>query len=400
MGQYQSRLFNFIIEQSRRVTETAAIALRRLRVATTWGMETIAFSVDAIVKRVRSSSKAFRQSTTTGGKFVASAVDGSIVRILTLVEPLQTDAEVRSIASSLSSRQLILVGTNNTIIYELSASQHDILQTSIVNVLPEGDRQELAKFIPPQRQFSSQLLQQTQRGILWVRQTTTAIASGKTDRIPNFDAKSAPFLQPVNRILSWVKRTAVAIVPYRSLPDVDETLVKIDRQVATLESEYLPKLETARSQTSQRLEMLLNRGIEYFFSTQKQPSKPPQPDAIWHQNRDRDLNTDPKPPQLPQSQFRVDLQTWVDRVSGQLPNFNSSEIAQQKTEKGTVTTTSKSPDTYLDPNDLDPDWIEIQARSQGYVKHPLERVLEWVDRWLLRIEKWFEKMWSSRKSKL
>ncbi|QSJ14803.1 hypothetical protein JYQ62_23280 [Nostoc sp. UHCC 0702] len=36
-----------------------------------------------------------------------------------------------------------------------------------------------------------------------------------------------------------------------------------------------------------------------------------------------------------------------------------------------------------------PDWIEIKATSMGYVKHPLEQVLEWLDSAMLWLEKMF-----------
>ncbi|MDF2387282.1 hypothetical protein JMG10_37875 [Nostoc ellipsosporum NOK] len=36
-----------------------------------------------------------------------------------------------------------------------------------------------------------------------------------------------------------------------------------------------------------------------------------------------------------------------------------------------------------------PDWIEIKATSMGYVKHPLEQLLEWLDRAMLWLEKIF-----------
>ncbi|MBH8563171.1 hypothetical protein I8748_13420 [Nostoc sp. CENA67] len=36
-----------------------------------------------------------------------------------------------------------------------------------------------------------------------------------------------------------------------------------------------------------------------------------------------------------------------------------------------------------------PDWIEIKATSMGYVKHPLEQILEWLDSAMLWVEKIF-----------
>jgi hypothetical protein len=38
-------------------------------------------------------------------------------------------------------------------------------------------------------------------------------------------------------------------------------------------------------------------------------------------------------------------------------------------------------------------WIETQATVVGYVKHPLERLLEWVDRALLWLERLITRIW-------
>jgi hypothetical protein len=43
--------------------------------------------------------------------------------------------------------------------------------------------------------------------------------------------------------------------------------------------------------------------------------------------------------------------------------------------------------------DVDPDWIETKATPIGYVKHPLVRVLEWLDRAMLWLEDILVKFW-------
>jgi hypothetical protein len=40
-----------------------------------------------------------------------------------------------------------------------------------------------------------------------------------------------------------------------------------------------------------------------------------------------------------------------------------------------------------------PDWIETPATPSGYVKHPLEQLLEWLDSAMLWVEELFVKMW-------
>ncbi|MBW4576191.1 MAG: hypothetical protein KME08_13020 [Aphanothece sp. CMT-3BRIN-NPC111] len=61
-----------------------------------------------------------------------------------------------------------------------------------------------------------------------------------------------------------------------------------------------------------------------------------------------------------------------------------------------ATITPPSPDAPLDHT---PDWIETQATPTGYVKHPLERLLEWLDRAMLWLEQMLVKIWRRLTSK-
>ncbi|MBD2129060.1 hypothetical protein NDI39_27950 [Microcoleus sp. ZQ-A2] len=60
--------------------------------------------------------------------------------------------------------------------------------------------------------------------------------------------------------------------------------------------------------------------------------------------------------------------------------------------KSTAIANSSTPaqDTRIEPS---PDWIETKATPTGYVKHPLERVLGWLDRSMLWLEEFALKVW-------
>ena len=64
-----------------------------------------------------------------------------------------------------------------------------------------------------------------------------------------------------------------------------------------------------------------------------------------------------------------------------------SELAAQN---GGVATQSRSQGS---PIDHAPDWIETPATAIGYVKHPLEKLLEWLDRAMLWLEKVLVRVW-------
>jgi hypothetical protein len=46
------------------------------------------------------------------------------------------------------------------------------------------------------------------------------------------------------------------------------------------------------------------------------------------------------------------------------------------------------------------DYLETKAESMGYIKHPLEQVLEWLDQVMLRLENIAEQLWNWAKSNL
>ncbi len=48
----------------------------------------------------------------------------------------------------------------------------------------------------------------------------------------------------------------------------------------------------------------------------------------------------------------------------------------------------------------DGDYLETKAESMGYIKHPLEQVLEWLDAVMLRLENIAEQLWNWAKSNL
>jgi len=65
----------------------------------------------------------------------------------------------------------------------------------------------------------------------------------------------------------------------------------------------------------------------------------------------------------------------------------SRENLPEKTQNSTV---APAPNTHLDAA---PDWIETQATPTGYVKHPLEKILQSVDHAMLWLEELILKIW-------
>ena len=47
-----------------------------------------------------------------------------------------------------------------------------------------------------------------------------------------------------------------------------------------------------------------------------------------------------------------------------------------------------------DPLDTAFDWVEADVTASGYIKHPLEKILEWLDSFILWLEQLWEKLWA------
>ncbi|MGH2413816.1 MAG: hypothetical protein ACRDEA_09045, partial [Microcystaceae cyanobacterium] len=50
--------------------------------------------------------------------------------------------------------------------------------------------------------------------------------------------------------------------------------------------------------------------------------------------------------------------------------------------------------------DAAPDWLETEATPVGYVKHPLERLLEWLDQIMLWVEERIVNLWTWMRKKV
>ncbi|MBO1348838.1 MAG: hypothetical protein EBE86_016285 [Hormoscilla sp. GUM202] len=92
-----------------------------------------------------------------------------------------------------------------------------------------------------------------------------------------------------------------------------------------------------------------------------------------------------------QSSSQVEVSDWVN-VFGTLAR-SQAEPWERGGRKQAVAQRSPGDNIYIE---LTPDWIETAATPNGYVKHPLEKILAWLDRGILWLEeraigiwKWF-----------
>ncbi|HEY9852151.1 MAG TPA: hypothetical protein V6D28_21940 [Leptolyngbyaceae cyanobacterium] len=127
--------------------------------------------------------------------------------------------------------------------------------------------------------------------------------------------------------------------------------------------------------------IVVSNGKDDFQTTQKNSRQsepyPPQPSS-QKKNRKNGLTSDRKSDRSPS------------------PNYNSTSITPNKKNSPSSYQSQSLPNEDLD-DDAESDWIEIQAKPVGYVKHPLEQILEWLDLAMLWLEELLLKVWQQFK---
>ncbi len=146
--------------------------------------------------------------------------------------------------------------------------------------------------------------------------------------------------------------------------------------------------------------------VKRFLSFRQSPGKlsAPSTEEITDESQTSDIQTD----KLTTTQKAPPLSTQKkSKASNFTTRQNSSSVAvaaqrstsissaKEKSNARSIaekpTALDKSPQsTELEPA---PDWIETRATTTGYVKHPLEQLLQWLDRSILRIEELAVKVW-------
>jgi len=85
---------------------------------------------------------------------------------------------------------------------------------------------------------------------------------------------------------------------------------------------------------------------------------------------------------------RLSLNTSTTALTETPVSSSLDTILEEAIETALMTTTSQ--ETGLEAA---PDWIETEARAIGYLKHPLEQILELLDIFILWLEENLKKIW-------
>ncbi|AFZ30904.1 hypothetical protein Glo7428_2393 [Gloeocapsa sp. PCC 7428] len=470
-GRYQSKLFNFIHQQSRRFTEQCDRAFRQIQFATSWIAPAVLYPFYALFQSTRKlkfspkpASPQLQASQPDSSPPTPSA-DTPIQQVLQLFEtpteeitrpqrdqqlqstifawfspriihlaqqtkelfhPSRQDTTaspvewipiaaklknnrrvIRGVATELTNRNLVLVTTENEILNVFTPQQQEQLQATI-----EG---EVATYWRCQR-------------LAYASQVQTQL-NGKTN--PGNLLTYAKPLNLLDRVLAEIESHSSALAQHWQNQLNSTTILANTTNQNNIES------DNSTSQTL-RIQALIWAAIDFFFGSSSntkigrntpvkslqyrkvQPKRIPyrpvsQLPAASHTIEDPWLSLSDLFGEV-ESEAQVQATVSTQTSDKALPENKTSDSLRRKLINGwqrfkpkinvvtalvkvrhtnAIASVASEPKPQPHPAQINPtaEWIDVSAIAVGYVKHPLEQVLEWLDRAMLWLEKSLFKFW-------
>jgi hypothetical protein len=517
---YQSRLFNFVHRQSRRLGDRLDSTFRHLQVATNWSLQALLYPVVILLRKaVESAGKQLhaqkpqsrlelKANNIDSQPETPPATDTPIQRVLQAVLEVedketsrQADTEinknllgflaskaftgmaalkrlkfspnqpstsnltsssavigthprhlptVQGIATHLENGNLVLVTADNEILDILTRQQQEKLQDRIIGEVADywhswqlATVKKETEILPEIERLLTKLTGNAdQRHALPEGTQTQALVNGE-ELLVFIDASLAKLesnaLTPLSRATLSVQQRSLEIIK------VAQTQLNIF---------FYGKELTVPGEDIQsdrlRIQAIIEAAVNYFFGERRGKKLDASPPAnnvsqalpISRQSPNEDLLADPwlswvdlfddfesiqeevvetTNPALPANQSPKYLENWLNRYQN-IPDIRPSGLVKRqkpttdltRTEKASgKVTTKKSTESKISPVasnkgeisqkqrfqtteiEAKPDWIETKATSVGYEKHPLERILTWLDAALLWLEEKFVKLFQS-----
>jgi len=100
-------------------------------------------------------------------------------------------------------------------------------------------------------------------------------------------------------------------------------------------------------------------------------------------------------PSQPKSEKPAVGETEVSAKPTVRSNVKTQDVTSiDPLETATVAVTNQQTQQQSSAPEFNPDWFDARVMDSGYVKHPLEVVLEWLDRVMLKVELWIGQFWN------
>jgi len=371
-GRYQSRLFNGFSATLNHLTKLK-LYLRRVKVGATWGAQTLAYLAYGLIQTLNPTQQSRRlaagtDSTVAGNKLLASAEEPfqqAILAVKELYYPSQVD-EPASLPKRYGSTSLGSIAIQG-VATEL-ATRHLVLVTT--------DNEPLDLLTPKQQK-------QIHRRIFW------AI----------FNYRCSTRFTQVTRSLGWFKPSS-ALISQQDVTGIVRQRPIAQRIPALFWRSTGPEPVVIKTEV-RSIPGFIRAAMTYF---NRHPRKLLPHVSFKQLNRRNSppfsLNSAFKWQRHPKAQLKgVSPEPWL--TSADL--FGPDPVTLTSTEGGIPTANAAEGQQATDVQALPPkpysvthgDWLDVdaEATTMGYVKHPLEQGLDWLDRAVTWFEESLAKLW-------
>ena len=343
---------------------------------------------------------------------------------------------IRGLASILPHRHLVLATVDNQSLDILTPKQQKRLEQTIRWELADyAYRQYLQRIkarqylIPPALAVNPHVIPPLRwfwQLMRWEQQSSIAIAIDLFD-----EAQIVPQWQEIAPTTEGESALALSlsVEVWQASPLVTDLVVELDEAIALLETQqdnFRDRLEIWWQESKKsdlndnerlaKLQFLLRAALDYFFGMPKNPalSASPveeEPWLAWEELYDR--SREEFVTYIPQEETRVEEE--MRELSGSVPprplstsratlhpslsqksNTMSSNSQPQRRDLVSSNKKLEKNSSQLEPNEnlLEKNLLEVSAKTTGYVEHPLEKVLKFVDRVMAWIEDAIVAIWN------
>ncbi|BCL39453.1 hypothetical protein [Nostoc sp. MS1] len=447
-GRYQSRFFNFVNQQSRRLRQGWETTFHNLQAATNWGVAALLYplylllhSTDSSVKQLDTKKPVSRRRLQAQDTDLSAPLttDSPIVRVLESVQylpdeeiaiassqfsqsltipnkTLETNTlkhqlpMVRGVASDLVNRQLVLVSTENQILDILSQQQQAKLTERIINEVGEywhyrqlNEAEQQAQLIPEINQILAKLTGENRKKLV-----DNGFNTGKIFNL-------------LDAAIAQLEETAILPIQQRSLEMVQVAQTQLSiflygQEPLNSRKEIVKNVQGLENQKP-NISELIEAAINYFFGVPKHKllnSSFSQQELldITYQSQHEYFTDDPwldwldlygdseKMTEKIMQSSKTKPNIPASKPTGLFKNKNwfesqqkpASDLAKQqkqisnKAAKKQAASYTPQQNSPQNQAEAKPDWIDTTATVLGYEKHLVEYILEWLDAVILWVE--------------
>jgi hypothetical protein len=363
---YQSKLFSFLNRQYIKLKDNSIRTWRGFKVALTWSSQIVLYPIYLLVQTGRLLERQLRQRTKllqlpsrekTTKKSQNNDEKPAIEATLKELESWFPQP-IEAIATERYSSKLVLVQKDNHLLDILSPNQQKELNNLIIENIANYWRQ---------RQENEQ--------IILAKKFPNVLAPIKTD-----NTNIIPPIRWFWEIMQWIQYSPVAM------------------SVNLFGEVYLEPIVNEQQDSFEKLQNLITQAVEYFFSTNSVSKVKLLKEDNYKIGESRERNylkgkttRTIKAAKSPLSLAEVktidkseNWLTWEDLYYEYVP---IGEAVKTEVESGIIPLESEA---FLESENqtVETDYLETKAISLGYVQHPLEKILKWLD----RVVNWVENL--------